>query len=614
MRALSLPPPALTRQLAKLRVQHLARSESRERAECYHDRVRRAVLEGLSESGRRQRHRVLALALSSLGRDNDARVAFHWQCAGEEAKSARYCAHAAAAAFKALAFRRAMRLYAEALSQPDQFSAQERFELKVAHAHALSCAGFSAQAAEVYLEAAGMRQGEDARALRRQATLLMLRSGRIQEGLKLADDVLREVGLTRPSTPVGAIARLLWERTLMQAQGLEDAEAPAQTNADPAVLELLWAVAPSLAFVDFWGGSALQSRYVRMALRSGDVQHVVRSLTIHGMVRATTDRPPQEHVSRILARVRQIADGKDIASLRALVLVSHGYVHWLNYRLHDAIGQLVQAERLLRESCVDTSWELTNARMALLNALWNAGKLSQHDELAREWQRDARDRGDRYAGTQLLCIGLGYQLLLQHDLPDAAGEALDECMRGWPEAFHLPHWGRYIGQLLVQLYNDASPYELWRATLPSLQRSQLLRVPYLALLSYLDGAWVTLHQACRTRPHQRAALLREAEHYADKVAQTERTLASPLADQIRAQVLTLAGQRGKAVLLLRQAESRLREQHSIYQFPTAYLLGTLLGGEQGKLHRERALGWAAGENIADPPRWFSMFVPVLRAQ
>jgi hypothetical protein len=459
-----------------------------------------------------------------------------------------------------------------------------------------------------------MRLGEEARALRRQATLLMLRSGRIQEGLQLADDVLRELGLSRPATPVRAIARLLWERTLIRSHGFQDAVGPQQTSTNNEVLELLWAVAPSLAFVDFWGGSALQSHYVRMALRSGDVQHVVRSLTIQGMVHATMDRPPQEQVSRILARVRQIGDGRDVPYLRALVLISHGYVHWLNYRLDDAVCQLVQAERLLRGSCVDTNWELTNARIALLNALWNAGKLWRHDELAREWQRDARDRGDRYAGTQLLCLGLGYQLSLQRDLPDAAEEALDECLRGWPEAFQLPHWGQYIGRLLVQLYKDGDAYELWQATWPHLRRSQLLRVPYFALVSYLDGALVTLHQACRVRPERRSELLRKASHYARRVAQTKRLLARPLADQIRAQVLAVGGRRDEAVLLLQRAEAELRAQHAVYQYPTAYLLGTLLGGDAGKLHRERALSWAAGENIADPTRWFTMFVPVLRAQ
>jgi eukaryotic-like serine/threonine-protein kinase len=614
MHALGLTPSGLARRLAQLRVQRLARSESRQRAECYHERVRRAVLEGLPEPARRQRHRVLAQALSSLVSDNGERVAYQWRCAGEDAKAARYFADAAATAFRALAFRQATRLYAEALAQPDEFSAEERFDLLVDQARALSCAGFSARAAEVYLEAASLRAGEDARALRRQATLLMLRSGRIQEGLQLADDLLHEVGLSRPSTPTRAVVRLLWERARMAGQGLDSLQDSERASAEPEVLELLWAVAPSLAFVDVLSGSALQSTYVRMALRSGDVQHVVRSLTVEAMARANLDRPPQEHVSRILARVRQIADGKDNPYLRALMVMSHGYVHWMNFRLHEATAQLVQAERLLRESCVDASWELTNARIALLNALWNSGKLWKHDELARDWQRDARDRGDRYAGTQLLCVGLGYQLSLRHDLPEAAEQALDDCLKGWPDAFQLPHWCQHIGRLLVELYNDGDAYELWQTNWPRLRRSQLLRARYLALLSYLDAAWVTLHQACRAGRTERAELLREALHYAQKVEQTKRPLASALADQIRAQALLLHGQRDQAALLLRRAEVELRAQQSVYQYPTAHLLGTLLAGDEGKLYCTRALNWAADENIADPARWFSMFVPVLREQ
>lgn len=614
MHALGLSPTALARRLAQLRVQHLARSESRQRAECYHDRVRRAVLEGIPEPVRRQRHRALAQALTSLGDDHGGRVAYQWRCAGEDAKAARYCAQAAASAFRALAFRQAARLYAEALSQPDEFSAEERFELSVAHARALSCAGFSARAAEVYLEAASMRTGEDARALRRRATLLMLRSGRIQEGLQLADGVLREVGLSRPATPTRAVVQLLWERARMAGQSWRGLEEPAQAGADPEVLELLWAVAPSLAFVDFLGGSALQSRYARMALRGGDIQHVVRSLTVEAILRATMDSPPQEHVSRILARVRQIADGRDVPYLRALVQMSHGYVHWMNFRLHEAVAQLVQAERLLRESCVDASWELTNARIGLLNALWNSGKLWRHGELARDWQRDARDRGDRYAGTQLLCIGLGYQLSLRHDLPEAAEQALDSCVKGWPDAFQLPHWCQHIGRLLVELYKDGDAYELWQNSWPHIRRSRLLRAPYFALVSYLDAAWVALHRACRVTSGERPALVREVLHYARKVEQTRRPLAPALADQIRAQALVIGGHHQKAAVLLRRAEADLRSQHSVYQYPTAYLLGTLLGGDEGKLHCARALSWATGEDIARPARWFAMFAPVLREQ
>jgi hypothetical protein len=613
MHALGATSTVLARRLAQLRMQHLARSENKQRAECYHDRVRRAVLEGLSDAVRRQRHRALAQALSTLGEGHGERVAYQWRCAGEDAKAARYCAQAAELAFRALAFKRAARLYAEELTEPDEFNRDEQFALRVAYARALSCAGFASRAAEVCLEAAATRSGEEARTLRRQATLLMLRSGHIEQGLELADSVLHEIGLARPSTPVRAIARLMWERARLAGRGL-DARVGQPDATQAETLELLWAVAPSLAFVDFLGGSALQSLYTRMALRSGDLQHVVRSLTVEAMLRGTMDAPPQDQVSRILARVRQLADGKtETPYVRAMAQMSHGYVHWMNFRLGEATAQLVQAERLLRDACVDVGWELTNARLGLLNALWNAGRLWKHDELARDWLRDARDRGDRYARTQLLYLGLGYQLSLRHDVPEAAEQALMQGLKGWPEEFQLPHWGQYIGRLLVELYKgEGGSYELWRATWPRLRRSQLLRAPKLAFLSYAHGAWACIDEAVRAQRSERPELVRQALHCARKVADTRGPLAQAMAEQIRAQSSLVMGRVDDAVALLARAEAAMRAHQSIYQFPTAHLLGTLIGGDEGKLHCARALDWAANQGVSDPRRWFSMFVPVLR--
>lgn len=615
MHALRVSPTALARRIAQLRVAHLVRSEDRQRTECYHDRIRSAVLDQLSADTRRARHRALAEALSALGNGTDEQVAYQWRCAGELARAARYCAQAADKAFQALAFQRAAALYENALAEASAFEPEELTELRVAYARALSCAGFAGRAAEVYLLVSQARSGESARALRRQATLLMLRSGRINEGLQLADDVLSEVGLSRPSTPARAVVRLLWERARLAGQGLhyDVAEVHNDSASRAEVLELLWAVAPSLAFVDFMGGSALQSQYARLSLQGGDIQHVIRSLTVEAMLRSTADAPPQAQVTRILQQVRQIAADRDSPYLRALVFMSHGYVHWQSFRLSEASAQLVQAERLLSESCVDAGWELTNARIGLLNALWNAGHLWKHDELSRAWQRDARDRGDRYAATQLLCMGVGYQLSLKNDDPEGAERALQESVRGWPEAFQLPQWSQYVGRQLVALYKgEGEAYGQLRQNWAQLRGSQLLRASYLAFLTYTDAAWACLDRAARSPRSERGRLLAEARRFARKVSETKRPLADALADQICAQVLVLSDQPEEAVGMLRSAEAEFRAHHSVYQFPTGYLMGRLLGGAEGQSVCTRALTWATGEGVMDPERWFAMFVPVLR--
>jgi hypothetical protein len=102
-------------------------------------------------------------------------------------------------------------------------------------------------------------------------------------------------------------------------------------------------------------------------------------------------------------------------------------------------------------------------------------------------------------------------------------------------------------------------------------------------------------------------------HHARKLAETKRPLADELARQIRGQLHVLTNEKDLALELLSQAESGLREHQSVYQYPTAYLIGRLLGQAQGNVYLKRALDWASREGISDPDRWFAAFAPALRA-
>jgi hypothetical protein len=615
--ALNVDAPELRRQLSQLRSGHLVRSEDRLRSECYHDEVRRAVLTALSDAARSQRHRALAEALTQFDDSDAEQVAYHFRAAGDMARAVRYYAQAAEEADRALAFDRAARLYEEALSAPASLSPARVTAMRIARAQALSSAGLSGRAAEAYLEASHTQLGEKARMLRRRATQLMLRSGRFAEGLELADEALHEVGLARPGTPTRAVLRLAWERYRLATRGFDYAtEGSQDERAGPTheMLELLWAVAPSLAFVDVLGGSALQSLYARLALGSGDMQHVVRSLTMEAILHATMESPPQPGVTRLLQQVRDAASRTNVPYHRAMVYMAHGYAHWTNYRLSEALSPLTQAERLLRQACVDVAWELANARVGLLNALWNSGRLWQHEELATDWQRDARERGDRYAGTQLVVLGLSYQTYLRHDDPDTADDVLESCLAGWPEAFQLPHWSQFVGKQLVALYRGGDgAHALLRKTWPSLQRSRLLNIPYFALITHLDASLACIDHATCSRGSARRELLHEATRHTRELSKSRWAFAQLLADQTSAQAHLLVGRVDDAVTLLIKSEAAMREQDSIYQYPTGFLAGRLLAGDEGHALCQRALAWAEDEAIENPVQWFGMFVPALRA-
>jgi len=120
-RATHLPPEDLDRVLTVLRVEHLTRTTGAERSdlvECYHDRVREAVVGHLAAGAEREIHRELALALAETA--DPEQLAVHWHAAGERQRAANYAIRAAEAAADALAFARAARLYRFALELVDE--------------------------------------------------------------------------------------------------------------------------------------------------------------------------------------------------------------------------------------------------------------------------------------------------------------------------------------------------------------------------------------------------------------------------------------------------------------------------------------------------------------
>src|SRR5262249_14981490 len=138
--------------LALLRAGRLLRGASGGRVETYHDRVRETVAGRLPPEALAAHHCALGEALEAAGGYDPEVVAAHLHGAGEHARAGAYYARAAAQAAEALAFDRAVKLYALALAlQP--LEGEERRQLRGALADALAGAGRGAEAAAEYLAA-----------------------------------------------------------------------------------------------------------------------------------------------------------------------------------------------------------------------------------------------------------------------------------------------------------------------------------------------------------------------------------------------------------------------------------------------------------------------------
>jgi eukaryotic-like serine/threonine-protein kinase len=272
----------------ELRAERLVRTRGpgrQDTVECYHDRIREAVVAGLGQGELERKHRQLAAALEKAGSSDAAMLAGCYLGAGEPARAAEYAIAAARKAEQALAFDRAAHMYRLALDIGPGAAGDER-ALRVSLGEALANAGRGGEAAAEFLAAAEIAEADagtvagapaaegsvaprradagsvtgapaaegsvaprhadagsvagapaaegsvaprradagsvnDALDLRRRAAEQLLRSGRIDEGLVLLGDILAGSKLHVPRTDHGALMSLALHRVRLRLRGLD---------------------------------------------------------------------------------------------------------------------------------------------------------------------------------------------------------------------------------------------------------------------------------------------------------------------------------------------------------------------------------------------------------
>jgi hypothetical protein len=267
-----------------LRDAHLARATGDGAlVECFHDKVREALLGALTPDALREHHAALAQALAARPDSDAEQLAVHLLGAGETERAAVQLARAADIARTELSFDRAARLYAQALAD-GRFEPVEMQRLRIARADAMAEAGRGVLAAEAFLEAMQHATGEAAHALEHRAAEQYLLSGRIEAGRTLLARSLKRDGVRLATSTAGTLASLVLQRTLLRLRGLNFRErAP-----DAAVTERLDRMLSNsnqLLRVDPAAGAEQVTRYMLLALRAGDAVHVARSLAFDLFVR-----------------------------------------------------------------------------------------------------------------------------------------------------------------------------------------------------------------------------------------------------------------------------------------------------------------------------------------
>jgi tetratricopeptide (TPR) repeat protein len=582
--------------------------------ETYHDRIRETVIAHLPASTLQAIHRQLAVALELSGGYDPEVLAVHFRGAGDHEKAAEYFVLAAARAAEALAFEHAARLYRTALElgrADDPHVGQLRTRL----GDALANAGRGKQAAEAYLAAAASDGLADTLDIQRRAAMQYLISGHLEEGLDVLRSVLSAVGMTLPSTPRRAICSLLFRRLQLRLRGLGFRQRDASEIAPDALtrIDVCWSAALGLSVVDFLRGAYFNTRALLLALDSGEPHRLCRALAIEaGHVAGIAGPRSHRRTERLLDMAERLA--QQLAHPYALgsVALAKGIVAFFEGRWRAAHEFCNAAERIYRDSCTGVAWEIDTAHAF---SLWSLTHIGDVTELRTRWPvllKEARERGDLYAETNM-SMGIMPLIRLAADDPAAARSDLREITARWPrQGFQAPHVVQVWDEGQIHLYTSdaAAAWDHINEPWPLLSKSFTLRSQEIRVFLVHLHARSALAAASTTAGTDSNSLLTIAQQDARRLEREQAPWAGALAQLIRAGIATAQRDSARAATLFNDAIIRLDAvDMRLYATAARRRLGAIIGGDTGRTMAQHADCWMAAQGIQNTTRMTAMLAP-----
>jgi len=608
--------------LIMLRSGYLIRTRELRRGqeiETYHDRIRETVNAHLSPETLKAHHHCLALALELSKESDPETVAVHYQGAGDYDRAADYAVTAAEQASMAFAFDRAARLYQLALDlRPEP--AGER-SLRARLGEALTNAGRGAEAASVYLDAAEGARAAEALELRRRAAEQFLRSGHIDQGLAVLRTVLSSMGMKLAETPNQALLSFLGQRALARVRGLNFHERDESEISGQEVtrIDTCWSVAVGLSMVDVIRGAEFQARHLLLALKAGEPSRVVRALTTEAAYTSIAGSKSRLRTERLLMQAAALAEHLKQPDAFGRVLLARGISSYLMGEWKKAVEFCEQAETILREQCKGVAWERHTAYHFSLMSLVNLGKWDQVSRRLPGLLKEAKERGDLLAETNL-SIRMSYLVLLAADELDRAQGELQQGMKAWSQqGFHTQHYYDLIRRGEIALYSRKG-MDAWNfitGSWPALSGSLILRIQTFRIESRYLLARSALAAAvdCYASPSQQSSFIRfinAAEKEAKRMEREGTSYASSLCLFTRAAIASIRGNETDAVTLFSRAETEFNTNDmALHAAAARWRRGEVMGGEEGQALIGSADNWIRGQNIKNPTRIVDMLSPGL---
>jgi tRNA A-37 threonylcarbamoyl transferase component Bud32 len=602
-----------SRLVAMLRVAHLVRWTPQGMAEPYHERVRIAVLQRMTEAEQQAVHAQIAHALETE-LDRPELLVHHLRAMGDAVRTARLATQAGHRAVNALAFDRAATLYQIALDAGGHKEDEER-SLRLCLARALVNMGRCAAAAAEFVRAASGADPETRLEAMRLAAEQLLVSGHIELGLEVAKDLLAELKLSLPRTPRAALFSLLWHRLRLWFRGLawHERRAGQLTREQINLVEVLRAVGQGLAMVDNIRGADFNARFLLRALELGDRGRVAQALGSEATYRGSQGLKEVTQARNLARTVQDIAERQDDPYYQAWSNAISGTLDYFEGRFERAEQRLKRAIMLYRAETTASNWELSSTILFRIFSLRHMGAVGT---LQAEFERELREaerRGDRNIETSLR----RYCNFLWLARDDAKGAEENLSIAPWapPDGrFHLQHWYELDARTELDLYRDSvrgGPQAALARFVP-VERSMLMRVQTIrALATWLKGR---LLLACGDEGDQRSRL-RMVEKLAKKLKKEGQPYSLAWGGMLEAAVHASRGERERASQRLREV-AQLADDYSMKLLAAAarLRLGELTTGEEGARLVRTAEEAMRAAPVKNPRAFANLLAPGFQAK
>jgi len=600
--------------LAVLRAQKLARTARRGEIVSYHDRMREAVLAAIDGRTLAGHHRKLALAWEAQPAAEPARVAQHWLGCQQYERAAPWLEQAASKAEQGGAFERAVEHYRKLLAlEVVESDAPRRHALKLRLSEALAGAGRCAESARELLDALEGALGREAADLAIRAAQRLLQAGKVDEGLGAARRAFELLDMPWPVTRARVLMRLLYTRGLVALRGLDvPAAKPGSVSVEEhAELDALKRLAVPLAWADFLRAAEIVTRHTRLALRTGEPEHLAYALSSEACLRAINE-VPKAKTDALFEKASAWQRKVGSPELEAHTSYMHATAATFVGDLVLAESKLEAAHHLYRTKCPSAVWELTNVRGLLLNIDCQTGRFARHAQRSQSWIDEAVARGDAFARATYVVAGFGCH---RHLVPDRAALALAEisdAMIPWrSESVGTQHFSEAFAATWVLAYEGTeAELNYWQEAWPHLSSSFLFRMPFMRE-GLLSARLLTVMASASMRGDVAPSLIACAP-LAKGLRAPRSSAGRSFGALMRAQLSWLAGQREDAAHLAAMARDEFRKIGSWFARPSELLLARAEGKADAEDLERRLLAWFSEAGWADPEKAMWWCLPVGR--